>query len=170
MVFVDDIVVAMRTRSSRLAEADVRTRHLLQFNGCMLHDMAEPRALAFRPARHESAGGLIRAAMLCEARQIAEQTVYESLAEPPGRPFLQHAQIDGISDDREMGVNVGAFIRDDRLDFHRMISYRCRITLRRSDEERSCQEDAWAFFNQLGILRAIDPSGRRSIKNRDIYR
>src|ERR1700675_1181268 len=83
MVFVNDIVVAMRTRSSRLAEADVRTRHLLQFNGCMLHDMAEPRAIAFRHAPHESAGGLIRAAMLCKARQIAEQP---SMNRWPSRP------------------------------------------------------------------------------------
>src|SRR6516225_1534465 len=101
MIFVDDVVVAIRTRGSRLAESDVRTRHLLQFNGYMLHDMAEPRAIAFRHAPHESAGGLIRAAMLCEAWQTAEQTIDESPTEAPGRPLLQHAQIDGISDDRE---------------------------------------------------------------------
>src|ERR1700738_4369790 len=106
MIFVDDIVVAIRTRGSRLAESDVRTRHLLQFDGFMLHSTAEPRILAFRHGPHRSAQGLVRAAMRCEARQTAEQTIDDSLTEPPGRPLLQHAQIDGISNDRKMCVNV----------------------------------------------------------------
>src|SRR5216684_5371750 len=128
MVLIDYVVMSARPGGARLAIAHIRTCDLLQFDSYVLHHMTQPGSLAFAHAPDEPTGGVVRTAMLLKASQIAKQTTDEVLAEAHGWPFFQDTQVDGVPNDRKMGMNIRSLISDDRLNFHRMASCSSHFT------------------------------------------
>jgi len=51
--------------------------------------------------------------MLLKAWQIAKKTIDEALAEARRRPLFKDPKIDGVPNDREMGMNIRSLISYD---------------------------------------------------------
>src|SRR5690606_14144787 len=93
---------------ARLPEGDVLAGYVLQLDGDVLEDTAEPDPLVFGHAPDEAARFAIRAAVLPKPRQPVDEGVDEAEPEPHGGPRLQFAQVELEADDREVGVDGGA--------------------------------------------------------------
>jgi hypothetical protein len=96
--------------AARLAEGDVFTGDVLQLDGHVLEDMAQPRAFALTHAADEAAGLAVRAAVFLQARQCGHQGVDISGTQPGRRPGLQRAQVHQQFDDGEVRVQRRADI------------------------------------------------------------
>ena len=92
----------------RPAKRYVGTGDILQLERDMFHDVSEPRTFAFTHTAHEAAGYLVRAAVIIQPGQQFEQRVDECRPELAGRPLLEVAQVQYVSNDREMRPEVGA--------------------------------------------------------------
>ena len=115
-VFVDDRIHARLVHAARLAERDVLTRDVLQFDRDVFEHVPQPGALAFAHAPDESAWLAVRAAVLFETGQGGHEAVDETGTEAPGRPLFEFAQVQFEPDDREMRVQR-------RADENRAVEY-----------------------------------------------
>ena len=104
-IFVDHRIHAWSTvNAARLAERDVFTRGILQFDCHMLEHMPEPGTLAFLHAPDEAARLTIRTAVIGKARQGCNKCVDEGFAELHGRPLFHFLEVELEADDRKMRV------------------------------------------------------------------
>ena len=104
LVFEDHVVHAGLRGFTRLAEAHLHTRDVLQFDCHVFENMSKPGAFVFLQSTHEAPGHTVRAAMFVQPRKRLEQRLDETVAQPLRRPRFQHAQIEHEPDDGEVGV------------------------------------------------------------------
>jgi hypothetical protein len=107
-ILVDDAVLARLARGARLAEGDLGPGDVLQLDGAMLQDVAEPRALILSKATHEATGLAVGTTVLVKPGQRREEPFDEPFTEPRGRPRFQLAEIDDHPDDAEVSVKTRA--------------------------------------------------------------
>ena len=107
LVLVDHVVVArLAVDRASAAEGHGRPGHILQFDGDVLHHVAEPGTFVFPQPADEAAGFAIGAAVLVQARQGFEQAGDKGVAQARGRPPLQFAEVEDVPDDRKVGIDV----------------------------------------------------------------
>ena len=106
VVFVDDVVFALRSGSARPAEGDVLSGHVLELDRDVFQDVPQPRALVLGETADESSGLTIGTPVLPETREGFEEMFDERFPEPERRPGLEGAQVDPESDDRERCVQA----------------------------------------------------------------
>ena len=117
-VFVDDVVMTRRVGGSRFAESDLAAGHVLQFDGDVLEHVAEPGALVFRQTPHEAARFAVRASVFLEAGQRLQQRIVEPLAQAPGWPLFQLAEVEEQADDGEAGIQTRTQVDGTFQNFH----------------------------------------------------
>ena len=103
-IFVDDRVDARRAGAARLAEGDVLTRDVLQFDRDVFEHVAEPGAFVLAHAAEKAARLAIRAAVFGKAGERGRESVDEGVAETARGPVLEFAQVEFEPDDGEMCV------------------------------------------------------------------
>jgi hypothetical protein len=103
-VLIDDRVDARGAGAAGLAEGDVLTCDVLQFDRDVFEHVAEPGAFVFAHAAKKSARLAIRAAVFGEARERSRKSVDERAAEPARGPVLEFTQVEFEPDDGEMCV------------------------------------------------------------------
>ena len=96
-ILVDDVVVALRSGRAGLAVAGLGAGEVLQLEGDVLGDVAEPGPLA-EPA-DEAAATAQRAGVVVERREHADEGVGE-VRDRVARPALEVAEVDEHPDDR----------------------------------------------------------------------
>ena len=79
-----------------------------KFERDMFHDVAEPGSLVFAKTADETTRLAVRATVFVQPGQQLQQGSDEILAEPAGRPFLEHAEVEYMAYDREVRENIGS--------------------------------------------------------------
>ena len=91
---------------------------MLEFDDDVFEHVAEPGPFVLGHPADEPAGLAVRAPVLLQAGEPLHEGVHEVLPDPHRRPFLQHAEVDHLPDDGEVGVDVGADIDVRGADVH----------------------------------------------------
>src|SRR3984885_3820386 len=101
-VFINDGIDPRRTAAAGLAEGDFLARHVLQFDGDVLQNVAKPGAFVFAHAPNKAPGFLVRAAVFGEAGQGGGQSVDETRPQAAGGPALESSQVHFEANDGKM--------------------------------------------------------------------
>jgi hypothetical protein len=104
------VILTRDIRRAGLAEGDLLAGGILQLDGAVLEDVAQPGALLLAAATQKAAGLAVRAAVFGQPGQRLKQRADKPFAQSDRGPLFELAQIQVQPDDRKMGVETGSLV------------------------------------------------------------